>query len=238
MEVVAFTPIPTLTPDVGPDLSSKSLTLVSAPIEESGASPAYTITAQIPQLAGVNDPRVAQFNLTMNLLIQNEIDRFRADVLANQPVTPIVAGSALDIKYTLVSQRDSVWSFKFDGYVYYDGAAHPISYSITVNYDLLQGRELSFDDLFLSSTNYLQFISDYCKAELATRDIAFETFQIGADPLPENYQRWNLSDDGLLITFDVYQVAAYAAGPQTVLIPYADLRPVSNLNGVLQIYDR
>jgi hypothetical protein len=63
-------------------------------------------------------------------------------------------------------------------------------------------------------------------------------FQTGADPTPENYQRWNLADDGFLVTFDVYQVAAYAAGPQTVTIPYADLRPVSNPNGVLQIYDR
>ena len=79
------------------------------------------------------------------------------------------------------------------------------------------------DEIFLPGSNYLQKISELCKAELAARNIGFEGFSQGADPLPENYQRWNVSDQGLMITFDEYQVAAYAAGPQVVVIPFGEL---------------
>ena len=45
-------------------------------------------------------------------------------------------------------------------------------------------------------------------------------FSDGAKPTPENYAVWNVSADGLVITFNEYQVAAYAAGPQEVVIPF------------------
>jgi hypothetical protein len=37
----------------------------------------------------------------------------------------------------------------------------------------------------------------------------------------------------LLITFDEYQVAPYAAGPQKVAIPYSELRALINPQGPL-----
>jgi hypothetical protein len=237
-EALAFTPIPPLSPT--PSSLSQALALQASPLNESGSGPIYTIAAQIPQLQGANDPRVAQFNLMMNLLVQNEVNRFREDILANQPVTPFVAGSSLDIKYELIAQRGEIWSIKFNVYFYMDGAAHPNSYSMTVNYDLEHGRDLRMFELFSPGADYLKVIADYCKAELSARDVGFTdpTFLSGADALEENYQRWNLSNEGLLVTFDVYQVAPYAAGPQTVLIPYAELRAVANSNGALQIFDR
>jgi Protein of unknown function (DUF3298) len=48
--------------------------------------------------------------------------------------------------------------------------------------------------------------------------------------------------NGLLITFDQYQVMPYAAGPQTVAIPYYelkdDLRPDSPLTDFWQLTNR
>jgi hypothetical protein len=35
---------------------------------------------------------------------------------------------------------------------------------------------------------------------------------------------WHLTSDGLLVTFNEYQVAPYASGPQTVIAPYAQLK--------------
>jgi hypothetical protein len=37
----------------------------------------------------------------------------------------------------------------------------------------------------------------------------------------------------LLITFDEYQVAAYAAGPQTVVVPYSELKGLIDPQGAL-----
>jgi hypothetical protein len=234
------TAAPTFTPIPAPVFLNEGLVLSSTPFSESKDGPVYTITTQIPQLQGSNDPRVEAFNAHLKQIVQGNIDQFRNDILTNQPIQPFAAGSSYDLKYTLIGQRGEVWSIKIEVMYYYDGAAHPGHNSITVNYDLRQGRELTLDDLFQPGSNYLQVIADKCKAQLSTRDIGFEDeiFNSGADPLPENYQRWNLSPDGLVITFDEYQVAPYAAGPQIVVIPFAELTPWANPQGALAVFNR
>ncbi len=51
----------------------------------------------------------------------------------------------------------------------------------------------------------------------------FVGFETGAAPDELNYRNWSLTDAGLLISFDPYQVGPYAAGPQEIAVPYADL---------------
>jgi hypothetical protein len=53
----------------------------------------------------------------------------------------------------------------------------------------------------------------------------------GAEPRAENYQVWNITPQGLLVTFDEYQVASYAQGPQSVILPYQTLRPLLRADG-------
>ncbi len=63
------------------------------------------------------------------------------------------------------------------------------------------------------------------------RDIAAWTE--GAAPTIENYKSWNIQPDGLRITFDPYQVASYAAGHQTIVVPYAELGTIIRADGPL-----
>ena len=74
-------------------------------------------------------------------------------------------------------------------------------------------------------------LSRYAIAEISTRDLS--PFLEGAAPTPENYKSWNMQPDGLRITFDPYQVAAYAAGPQTVFVPYSELGDIMRPDGPL-----
>jgi hypothetical protein len=222
-------PIPTSTP-VPP---SRQVTLVSQPYIETNQDPVFTITAQTPQLSGSDDPRVAAFNQRLNDLVQKEIAAFRHE-FTNTPVTEAATHSFLEVSYTLVSQYDDIWSFKFVFFFYNNGAAHPGDYTITINYDLEAGRELSLADLFLPDSNYLEPVSRYCIAELGKRDIGFAgAFEDGARPIPENYRSWNITPDGLMITFDTYQVAPGAAGPQVVLVPYGRLSALIDPQGAL-----
>ncbi|MBK8417989.1 RsiV family protein [Candidatus Villigracilis saccharophilus] len=238
-----FTLIPTLTPSA-PTLPpptpmlSQTVSVQSSPFSETGIAPVYTITAQITTLQGSSDPRVTNFNTLIEQIIQDEIDQFKNDVLAFASNPPIGAGSSFDLQYSIIGQRADIWSIKLEIYVFSDGAAHPNGYSRTLNYDLSSGREITLDELFLSGSNYLQALSDLCKAQLSTRDIGFEMFSAGADPLAENYQRWNISDQGLVITFDAYQVAAYAAGPQLVVIPFSELQSIINPQGALAVFSQ
>src|ERR1044071_6152711 len=63
---------PTETPTVTPP--SLQLTLISVPYNKNNINPPSTITAQIPQLTGSDDPRVMAFNQAINNVLHNEID--------------------------------------------------------------------------------------------------------------------------------------------------------------------
>lgn len=229
------TPTPTVAPTDPTPLSSRvNLTFIS--FKEDGSSPRYTITVQTPRLVGSEDARVSEFNQRMSDLIQDEIKYFRENILTHMTTPPITSGSFFDANYNLIYQRGDVWSFKFNFFGYADGAAHPFHYSLTLNYDLAQGRELALDDLFTQDAGYLNVMSSYCIAELSKRDIGFfGGFERGAEPTPDNYRNWNIAADGLIITFDEYQVAPYAAGPQTVTVPYSELKPLINQQGPLVV---
>jgi len=229
-------PTPTFVPTSAP-LISQQVTLVSVPFTETNPGPGfptYTLTAQTPQLTGSNDPRVVAFNQLLSELITKEVDTWRQS-FQELRVTPNSTGSTLDVKYTLVSQVGDLWSFKFDSSFYADSAAHPGLNSMTLNYDLDQGRELMLGDLFLSNTNYLETISNYCVAELSKQQFFDGPFVDGAKPTADNYRNWNITPDGLLITFDTYQVGPGAAGPQKVTVPYSELTALINPQGPLAV---
>jgi len=232
--VPASTPRPSPVPPTATDIPlSQQVTLIAAPFRETNQTPRYTITTQTPQLAGSSDPRLQAFNQRLNEIITKEVDAFRQSFLQNTAPPMTEMGSFLDVTYILVSQFADLWSIKLNFSFYSDGAAHPGLYSITVNYDLAHGKELTLGDLFLPNSNYLETIANYCVAELSKQPFFEGPFQEGAQPIAENYRNWNLAQDGLVITFDEYQVAPYAAGPQTVVVPYRELQAVIDPQGPL-----
>jgi hypothetical protein len=209
------------------------VTLGSIPRHETSESPIYTLDAQIPVLQGSDDPRVINFNNEMTQLTQEEIANFKENARMVQPV-PGSVGSFIDQRYKLLSPSGNLLSLKFEIMTYIQGAAHPGTHSRTVTYDLEAGADVRLEQLFLPGSDYLGTIARYCIAQLERRDIGFEAFSDGAQPVSENYGSWNITPDGLLITFDEYQVAAYAAGPQEVAVPYAELQSVIDPNGPLK----
>lgn len=211
------------------------LTFIS--FKEEGQAPVYVISAQTPMFADVEDARVQDFNKAVSELVQHEIGYFRKNVLAQMPTHSITSGSSFDARYVVIFQGGDLWSLKFDFSGYADGAAHPYHYSLTLNYDLEQGKKLSIEELFPTESDFLGALSRYCIAELSKRDIGFYGgFQQGAEPTPENYRNWNITSSGIMITFDEYQVAPYVAGPQTVTMPYSQLNSLINPKGPLAMF--
>lgn len=230
------TPVPTLIPTIPPTAVPlyQQVTLTSVEFKETGEAPNYTITAQTPTLQGVDDPRATAFNTKMQTLVNGLVNEFKTG-MKDMPAVPITGGSSIDVKYALLSPLGDIFSLKFEISGYADGAAHPYHYSRAVNFNIETGQDVTLDQLFTPGSNYLEVIAQTCKAELSARMnyTPGDPFEQGSDPLPENYQNWNITADGLLITFDEYQVAPYAAGPQTVVIPYSALKSVINLQGPL-----
>jgi hypothetical protein len=213
-----------------------TVALSSTPFTETGTGPDYTIQTETPVLvANGLDPRLNTFNDAMVALIQEEVDSFKKN-LKDLPVTPIAAGSFLQIKFAQVSPVGNLLSLKFTISYYSDGAAHPGSYSHTVTYDLEAGQFVNLDQLFLPGSDYLGTISTYCIKTLKASEIGEVVDETGAQPTVDNYRNWNITAEGLLITFDEYQVAAYAAGPQQVTIPYSELAAIIDPQGPLVGY--
>jgi Protein of unknown function (DUF3298) len=211
-----------------------TVTLGSTPYSESGTGPVYTIETNTPVLTTGNlDPRLGPFNDQMVALVQQEVDAFKQN-LQMASVEPIVGGSSLEINFSQLSPQGNILSLKFTIYFYFDGAAHPNTYTRTATYDLEAGKMLALADLFLPAVDYLALISTYCLEDLRAGPFGEALFEEGAQPTEENYARWNITPEGLLITFDPYQVTAYAAGPQLVVIPYSELQSIIDPQGPIE----
>ena len=65
-----------------------------------------------------------------------------------------------------------------------------------------------------------------------------DSLETGAGPHADNYRAWAITKKGLWITFDPYQVAAYAAGPQYVLVPYSALKDIIKPDGPIGNFAR
>lgn len=116
----------------------------------------------------------------------------------------------------------------------YTGGAHPNTSTETFNFLMPEGRRVEFGELF--SQRGIRRVSDISIARLK-EDLGgpdgigdMDWIKRGAGPNARNFSSFELLPRELFITFDAYQVAPYAAGPQEVRIPLSDLRDVMRPN--------
>lgn len=226
--------------------------VINKQVKDSNKQLKYEIDAQYPQLSVTADPLANskpatptfdKFNETVRSSVMKKIAEFKKDMATSREDDsgPETMGSSIDIGYTIELAQDDLISVDFSVGSYYHGAAHPNSYSETINYDLKNGKQLKLSDLFKPGSKYLQLISAYAISDLKKQSkeksadglLDDASIESGAGPTPKNYGSWTITKKGLGINFDPYQVGPYAAGPQYVLIPYAALKDSIALDGPL-----
>jgi Protein of unknown function (DUF3298) len=196
---------------------------------EEGKDPAFTITISQPTLEAA---KADAFNKEVDAFIAQAVSDFKksVDETKNAQV-PVENPSALDIGHDdYVSIRGLV-STRFTVSFYIQGAAHPASYTSSLNYDLNSGQVLQLASLFKPGAKYLDVIARYAINELKKQNRI--SFPEGATAKAENYARWNIDRAGILITFDPYQVGPYAQGPSEVLVPYSVLNDILKPDSLL-----
>ncbi len=221
-----------LAPQTSYTISTKTM------YETSQGTRLTTYRAAYPQLRNTGAAGNA-FNNLVESTVSKAISQFKDDTAQLSPtidLPPAVNRSTIEINYETTFANNSVISVLFHEYTYVAGAAHPNNTTFTVNYDLANNHEIALADLFAPNSDYLAWLSKYSLDKLQTRD--YPLFEEGAAAKPENFSSWNLEAEGLRITFDPYQVAAYAAGPQVLFIPYSALQPISNPQGPLAAVTR
>jgi len=214
-------------------------------IKEANKQKLYSLNAEYPQIEG--DSRFDGFNKEARALINKDVAAFKSaetsDEAADSGGLPTeTQNSTLDAGYDFHCANDNLISVAFTEGTYSRGAAHGNSLTQVLNYDLKSGKKLALADLFKDKSKYLSVIASYCQKELKDRArkpdamILPELIETGAGPRADNYRAWNITKKGLWITFDPYQVAAYAAGPQYILVPYSALKDIIKPDGPIAIY--
>jgi hypothetical protein len=222
--------------------------IVAKQIREKNKKLKYEVSAAYPQLTGVTDPTYEKFNQTVRNLISRKVSDFKKEMTPSaedelapdeNPVIDESLGSDITVNYELALARDDLIAIQFTVSSYSAGAAHPNSYTEVVNFDLKNGKLLKLADLFLPGSKYLDTLSNFCIQELKKQtksqgDYAAmddDWIKKGAGAELTNYDNWTITKKGLGITFDPYQVAAYAAGPQNVLVPYSAVKEIIKPDG-------
>ena len=218
-------PEPTLTP-------AQPLLLITEFLQETGDNPDYSLKVSYPQFQGFQTPQLQAFNQYSKQMAAGLFDSYRSEI-TKQPGTPDpnFQPTFMEATYQVTNGTDGLLSILYTVADYWSGAAHPNQHALVLNFNLITGQEITLADLFLPGSNYLQVISDYCITELNKQDRLM--FDAGAQPTTGNYQNWNITPGGLLISFDPYQVAPYAMGPSRVTIPYSALNQILRPGGPL-----
>jgi hypothetical protein len=156
-------------------------------------------------------------------LLVAQIDYFKANVALVQDAQSNAGISTLQLDFNLYRQDNRFVSLLLIEDTYFSGAVHPGRKHYALNYSLSESRFYELADLFLPNSPYIYALSQYAVEELAYNFGEENLFLNGASAIPENYSRWNITPNGLLITFEEYQVTDYAAGSPQILVPYSVL---------------
>jgi hypothetical protein len=193
-----------------------------------------SIKSETAQLSG-SDARSEKFNKAISDFVGKEVKSFKtwAGQEKKERADSGQLGFELDLSYDVKYSAKNLVSVLYKEYTF-TGGAHGNNSSSSFNYDLDRGEMLELAHLFIPDSNYLKTISDYCSETLKGRKISDDDWiKEGAGADKKNYSTWNIVSDGLLVTFDSYQVAAYAEGPQEVVVPFSVLKGIIKPGGPL-----
>lgn len=220
--------------------------VISRFVKEDNEKLKYEIDALYPQFTGGNNPNLEKFNQLARVVVMKIVSGFKKDMApeeeGDEPPPENSMGSDLGIGYTINLAQDDLVSVQFDVGSYYQGAAHPNSYTETLNYDLKNGKQLKLADIFKPGSKYLQTLSTLCVADLKKQwkeknaEVIEDMLKDGSAPTAKNYESWTITKRGIGINFDPYQVAPYAAGPQFVMVPYSALKELIKPDGPLGLF--
>lgn len=153
--------------------------------------------------------------------VLNKAKKFKREIFEwNQSGIQYPMKSCFEINYEIKNKLYPTLSLLFYIYNYYAGAAHPNTFTYSLNYDIDQHQHILFEDYINKNQFSWKKISMYCYFDFMQRDISFDHQWVknGTKPISLNYHTWNILKNGLEVTFDPYQVSCYAAGLQTIFI--------------------
>lgn len=174
------------------------------------------IDLSYPVVTGLPNPIVEQ---RINLMIQDQIYQLFRQEGYVEDRTKSFWGT-----YKIRANKNGVLSLSIELYDYAKGAAHGMTFLKSQTFDLHTGKMYSFLELFKKGSNYQQIITDIVKREIKGKDIPLIADYNGVTDEQEYY----LTDQTLVVYYQLYEYTPYAYGIPEFPIPYTALQSVVN----------
>ncbi len=181
----------------------------------------YTIDASYPKVA--SDSMTLQFKN----YVEGQIAGFKEDTAWVGEVESASSTSlTLDISYEFVGGKNAQnYIFTINSYT---GGAHGMQTRKTFSFNR-EGQLLTLSNLFSNGTDGLPTFAALVQKELEKRPGADKDWIAdGAAAKEDNYASFLVTDAGITVLFDPYQVASYADGPIDVAIPLSSFKKIAN----------
>lgn len=200
-----------------------------ASLDMSEETASGTIRAFYPQIINPATDGQKKFNDTIKAMVENFVAQFKKESLSAIDISG--AKNSFTWAYDLKYQDKNLISVLMSGEQYISGSAHPSHPMTVLNFDLTTGKIITLADIFQPEAKYLDTLSNFSRQELETRNAKSKftdekDILSGTKPKDENFAMFNLSADGLVISFPEYQVAPYVAGISVVTMPWSGLKDI------------
>lgn len=124
-------------------------------------------------------------------------------------------------QYTVHFNGDNLFSVEQQGYIY-TGGAHGMTLFNAAAFDLATGKQLTLADLFINGSDYLARINKEVAVQVADESRMF----FGPVEVKDGDLFYFNENGDLVIAYEPYEVAPYAAGIVRFTIPAAQLADI------------
>jgi hypothetical protein len=166
----------------------------------------------------------------INESIVNEVsDLFKSQVLIPEQVD----FNEIFGTYEIGVNKNNILSVLFSLYTYVNRAAHGITQYSSITINTKTGEVYKFDELFNSKVYYTEFLNRIANQYIKENNIQLINPYGGVRPNQEYY----LTEDNLIIYYQVYEYTPYYYGLFKIEIPYNEIKnllsPTSPINKLL-----
>jgi len=182
-------------------------------------------TIQYPVVSGVEDPSIEdQINSTFKAIAEQSLKEGEKNVadlapyLEQNPDIPWKCEVYFD--YQIKYSRSSLLSVVFQNYQY-AGGAHGSTVQTSYTFDLITGKQLQLGDLFKANAGYIDIISDQVYSQLKERGLLAALYGKFESIRPDH--SFYLTDGGVAVYYQQYEIMPYAAGIQEFTTNYDQL---------------
>ncbi len=192
-------------------------------------TPVFEMELEVPVLLGLADLDLQNWlnarleaplvGFTSNLRNHAEMDaqEFIADGMEFRPYSAHVNYRVTRNDGRLISIVASLYQ--------YTGGAHGLTYYEPFTLDVKTGKLLQLGDLFAPEVNYKATIAQEVQRQISENPENYFSPRLEQGWEPDQ-RRFYLTDEGIVIFFDLYEIAPYVAGIPEFLIPFSQLRGV------------